>query len=135
MRPSSDSRQCLDNRRQGQPSSSLPAWKQDLAATLADMSMLTEALGPTQDFTLQDSPGNVAVTHILPRLPWEAGSLLCAMEETVLALLFIPDPGALSCTFDRPSTSSCCLFKGESQALALLTWPAWDGQGPLSCQP
>lgn len=41
MRPSSDSRQCLDNGRQGQPSSSLPAWKQDLAATLADVSMLS----------------------------------------------------------------------------------------------
>lgn len=34
----------------------------------------------------------------------------------------------------RPSTSSCCLFKGQSQALALLTWPAWEGQGPLPCQ-
>lgn len=75
----------------------------------------------------------MVVTHIPPLPPLEAGSLLW-VEEAVLTLLpCILD--AMPLQRPRPSTSSCCLFKGKSQALALLTWPASEGQGLFPANP
>lgn len=90
---------------------------------------------PTQDVALQDSPPaceHGRHTHSSTPATWRLAAS-SAVEQTVLTLLlFIPDPVPL--LHPRRSTSSCCLFKGQSQALALLTRPAWEGQGPLSCQ-
>lgn len=83
-----------DNRRQRQPSSSLPASKQDLAATQVYVSVSALGWGsqrrPSASLAAVLSPprtppcrtallrGNMVVTHIPPLPPLEAGSLLCS---------------------------------------------------------
>lgn len=130
-----------DNRRQRQPSSSLPASKQDLAATQVYVSTL--GWGSRRRPSASPHPGRHPAGQPSCVGTWLLHTFLhsrhwrlvpsSAVEETVLTLLLcVLDPVRLP--RPRLSTSSCCLFKGKSQALALLTWPASEEQGPLSCQ-
>lgn len=89
---------------------------------------------PDPGLALQDSPPawehgcsqilgwTQSVTHIPPLLPLEAGSLLCAVGETVLAgtAAIYTRPSVPSCILDRPLAAAAS-SKASSQALALLT--------------